>query len=80
MSEAALLLATLFVDPMRFGSGMRFALLLPLAASVSVVYKTIRVDSMRTLPRAAVVLWITILAGMLAVGVGLLIVFRLFLA
>lgn len=74
------LLAMLFVDPMRFGSGTRFALLLPLAASVSVVYKTIRVDSIRTLPRAALILWVTILLGMLAVGVGLLIAFRLLLS
>ena len=80
MSASPLILAMLFVDPMRIGSGMRFALLLPLAASVSVVYKSIRLDSLRNLLRAAFVLWITILLGMFAVGVGLLIVFRLFLA
>ena len=68
------------MDPVQIGSGTRFALLLPLAASVSLVYKTIRVDSLRALPRAALVLWVTILLGMFAVGVGLLIVFRLFLA
>lgn len=80
MIAGSQLLAMLFVDPVQIGSGTRFALLLPLAASVSLVYKTIRVDSLRALPRAALVLWVTILLGMFAVGVGLLIVFRLFLA
>ncbi len=80
MNAASTMLAMLFVDPMQIGSGARFAMLLPLAASVSVVYKTIRVDSLRSMPRAAMVLWMTILLGMFAVGVGLLIVFRLFLA
>jgi len=79
MNSKSLILAMLFVDPMQIGSGMRFALLLPLAASVSIVYKAIRLDSLRRLPRAALVLWFTILLGMFAVGVGLLIVFRLFL-
>lgn len=73
------ILATLFVTPAPIAPGVRLLLLLPLAASVSVVYKTIRCNEVREIPLASVVLWITVVGGMLAVGIVLLIGYRLLL-
>jgi len=49
----------------------RFVLMLPLCLSVAVIYKSTRMENMRAVPAAAAVLWITIVLGMVAVGVGL---------
>lgn len=55
----------------------RFLLMLPLCLSVAVVYKLTRIDHIREALAAAVVLWITIVFGMIAVGVGLWLVFQI---
>jgi hypothetical protein len=47
-------------------------LVLPLSLAVSVVYKTIKCHSLREIPLAVLVSWITILVGMAVVGVALL--------
>jgi hypothetical protein len=73
------LLAALFVEPMTFGSGVRLLMLLPLAASVSIVYKTLRCDQLREVPLASLSLWITIVVGMMTIGVALLVFFQLLL-
>ncbi len=73
------ILATFLVTPAAIAPGARLLLLLPLAASVSIVYKTIRCGDVREIPLASVVLWLTIVGGMLAVGVVLLIAYRLLL-
>jgi hypothetical protein len=46
-------------------------LLLPLVIGVSVVYKAIRVNNMRDLPRAAVGITIAIVLGMIAAAAAL---------
>ncbi len=53
----------------------RFLLMLPLCLSVAVIYKSTRMDNMREVPTAAAILWVTIVLGMVAVGVGLWAVF-----
>lgn len=55
----------------------RFLLMLPLCLSVAVVYKVTRIDNIREALAAAVVLWVTIVFGMIAVGVGLWLVFQI---
>jgi hypothetical protein len=50
---------------------MTLWLLLPLCASVAIVYKTIRVDSLRRLPVEAGVLIIYMLGGLFALGASL---------
>jgi hypothetical protein len=55
----------------------RLLLSLPLSLSIAVVYKTIRCQNLREVPAAAVVLWITIVLTMYALGIGLWIVFRI---
>ncbi|HEY3244000.1 MAG TPA: hypothetical protein VGM03_11690, partial [Phycisphaerae bacterium] len=53
-------------------------LLLPLCLSISIVYKTLRCRRLRDVPLSALVLWITIIIGMYAVGIGMFAVYRLF--
>ena len=42
--------------------------MLPLCLSIAVVYKTTRCATLGEIPGAALVLWVTIVLGMLAVG------------
>jgi len=53
------------------GGAGRFLLMLPLCLSVAIVYRATRIDELRALPKAVLTLWLTILLGMYAVGVGL---------
>ncbi len=46
-------------------------LILPLAACVSVVYKSVKCPSMRRVPREAAVIFVWILIGMVAAGAAL---------
>lgn len=70
-------LAGLFTSAMELSAGRRVFLILPLCLSIAVVYKTLRLPDLRRLPVASIVLWITIVISMYAVGVGLWIVFSL---
>ncbi len=45
--------------------------MLPLCLSIAAVYKTTRLEDVRAIPAAALVLWVTIVLGMCAVGLGL---------
>ena len=74
---ASILLAQLFVEPLTIGGLGRLLMLLPLAAAISIVYKTIHTERLRDLPLAGLTLWITIVAAMISIGVVLLIIFRL---
>lgn len=56
---------------------MRLGLLAPLALSISIIYKTIHCQRVRDIPMASLVLCVSILAGMMSIGVGLLLVFKL---
>ncbi len=71
------LLATLFVDPLPMAGMQRLLLLLPLCLSISIVYKTTKCDEVRAIPMDALKNWITIVVGMVAVGVSLLIIYEL---
>ncbi len=72
------LLATIFMDPITF-DGHRLWMLLPLTLVIAVVYKATRLNDIRSLPIAALLLWITILGGMLGVAVFLYVVMAVFL-
>ena len=52
-------------------------LVLPLAMSISLVYKTTKCDNLREIVPATLALWITIIVGMYAVGVALWALFLL---
>ena len=55
----------------------RFMLMLPLCMSVAIVYKVTRIENLREAFAAALVLWVTIVIGMIAVGVGLWLLFQI---
>ena len=70
-------LATLLIHPMTLSRMQQMLLLLPLCLTVSVVYKTTKCQTLRELPLAALVSWITIVIGMYAVGIALWILYHL---
>lgn len=55
-------LAALFTHPMQI-NGQTFWLLIPVSIAVAIVYKTIRTESLRTLPLEIAKLIVYILAG-----------------
>ena len=55
----------------------RALLMLPLCLSVAIVYKTTRCATVREIPLAALLLWITLVVGMYAVGVGVWLLYAL---
>ncbi|MCO6437360.1 MAG: hypothetical protein J5J06_09765 [Phycisphaerae bacterium] len=63
-------LAALFTTGIEL-RGYRLLLLFPLCLSIAIVYKTTRCEDLREVPAAAGVLWITIVAGMFAIGLAL---------
>lgn len=67
----------LFVLPIEIRGIGRLLMLAPLILSVSLVYKTIRCPKLGQIPVASIKLCIMILSGMLAIGVSLLVTFRL---
>lgn len=71
------LLANIFIVGVPLSGTMRFLLMLPLCLSIAVVYKTTRCDNLRDVPAAALLLWVTIVSGMFAVGFGLWAVFMI---
>jgi len=70
-------LAQLFVTPLSLSGIERGILILPLCLAISIVYKVTRSDQLRDVPKAVLVLWVTIVVGMYAVGVGLWLLYSL---
>lgn len=71
------LLSQIFIEPVVFRGVGRLLMLVPLALSISVTYKTLHCARLADVPLASLRLWLTILVGMMSIGAGLLIVFRL---
>ena len=67
----------LFTTAIELTGVQRSLLMLPLCLSIAVVYKTTRCERVRDIPVAALILWVTIVAGMYAVGIGLWAVFNM---
>ncbi len=61
----------LFVTGIELTGMQRFVLMLPICLSIAIVYKTTRCEKLRDVPVAALILWVSIVAGMYAVGLGL---------
>jgi predicted membrane protein len=70
-------LATIFLNPLPLPGVLRTLSLLPLCLAIAIVYKTTRCARVREIPLASLILWVTIVAGMYAVGVGLLVMYEL---
>jgi len=65
------MIAELFVNPLILPFNMTLLLLPPLCALVAIVYKTIRVEDLRDLPKQTIVLIAYMLAGLVALAAGL---------
>lgn len=74
---AAGLFESLFLQPKIITGMGRLLMLVPLLFSIAVVYKTIRCPKLSSIPLASLGLTLMILAGMMLVGVVLLVSFRL---
>ena len=55
----------------------RLLLLIPLCLGISIVYKTTRCERLGDIPLATLALWVTIVAGMIGVGLLMWAVFLL---
>lgn len=64
-------------SPIPLSAQQKALLILPLCLAIAIVYKATRLEQIRELPRAALGLWVTIVVGMYAVGVGLWVVYRI---
>ena len=64
-------LATMFVSGFELSGVHRFVLMLPICLSIAVIYKTTRCERIRDIPVASLILWVSIVAGMYSVGLGL---------
>lgn len=73
---SAWLLAWL-TTPVQLIGLQRLLLLVPLCLSISIVYKTTRCERLGEIPQAALALWLTILGGMIGVGVLMWLAFML---
>jgi len=69
--------ATIFLHPLELSGWQRMVFLLPLCLAISIVYKTTKCIRVRDVPLASLVLWITIVIGMYAVGAGLLLIYEM---
>ncbi len=70
-------LAGLFTTAVELTGVQRLLLMLPLCFSIAIIYKTTRCDNLREVPVAVLALWITIVLGMYAVGLGLWVAFEI---
>lgn len=70
-------LLAIFLTPVSLTRPAQLLLLLPLCLAVSLVYKTTKCENVREIPWATLVSWVTIVIGMFAVGVVLLIAYEL---
>jgi hypothetical protein len=71
------LLSMLMIDPLDLNRWQQALMLLPLCLAISVVYKTTKCETVREIPGAALVSWITIVVGMYLVGGALLLVYEI---
>jgi hypothetical protein len=61
-----------------FTGRSRLLMILPLVLAISIVHKTLKQPKMSDLPLSVLALWATIVAGMIGLGIGLLVTYRLF--
>ena len=65
----------LFTTPVPLTAWQHMLMFGPLCLSISVVYKTLRCENLARVPVASLVLCVTIVVGMYAVGVGVWLLF-----
>jgi len=74
---AATLMAWIpFLHPVTLPRGARLWMVLPLVMCVAVVYRATRARDMRKLPRAALITFANIMAGMIAIALAFFVAHR----
>lgn len=71
------MIAAIFLRPIEWESG-QLPMLLPLCLAVAIVYKTIKLNDLRRLPVAVVLLWFTMILSMIAITIAIYIIIWLF--
>ncbi|HUW83552.1 MAG TPA: hypothetical protein VMZ31_12235 [Phycisphaerae bacterium] len=71
------ILLALFVEPIQLTGWWRLVMMLPLCLGIAVVYKALKLDDLRSLPIGSLALWATLVVGMMAVGVVLMVGYEL---
>ena len=71
------IVATLMFNPLSLDRWQQALCLLPLCLCISIIYKTIKCENLREMPMAVLKNWITIVIGMYAVGIALLLIYEL---
>ncbi len=66
-----------FTTPVQITGVERLLLLLPLCFSVSIIYKATRCERIGDIPLATIALWLTVVGGMIGVGILMWIAFLL---
>lgn len=64
----------------RFVEQSRLLMLLPLVLAIAIVHKTLKQPKISDLPLAVLALWATIVGAMVGLGVGLLLLYKIFAA
>ncbi len=77
MDVTSLIFALPFLQPIICDSG-RLWMLLPLSLAVAIVYKATRIKDLKALPVACLLLWLTIVGGMIGVAILLYIIILIF--
>lgn len=62
------MIAAVFQNPMMISSLTAMWLLLPICTAVAVIYKTVRVEHLRNIPREVIVLMIYMVVGLTVLG------------
>lgn len=65
-----------FLTPVSLSRTQQMLLLLPLCLTISLVYKTTKCENVRQIPLATLGSFITIVVGMYAVGIALLVIYE----
>lgn len=65
-----------FIHPVELARWQQMLMMLPLCLSIAVVYKTTKCETVRRIPMAALVSFVTIVLGMYAVGMGLILLYH----
>ena len=73
------MIATLFWNSFSISWFTVLWLLLPMCLSVAIVYKTIRIDSLRRLPKSVAVLMLYMVGGLAVLGAALWLLMVVFL-
>jgi len=73
----AITLSTIFITGLELTGPQRLMLMWPLCLAIAVVYKTVRCEKLTEIVSASLILWVTIIFVMYAIGIALWAVFEL---